>query len=335
MKKFIRILIIVLVIVGIAVGAYFLFFDIDRNLTVYHNVQEAMKYKYDIDFDEDLYGLSVLGYNDNNEQFSDTNYPTIAMIRNKMFEKDTNSKLVGGTEQSGWFYYYGYAKYEELLVEGIRFYSNYAVLADKASKMYSNQICSKIDGYTASMEIMWDYVKDLKTIQNEFGKEASTIAEETLVAKYEELRNLYRSHLYKAADLLIGLRDFVIQESFDNVYSFDTTTMLFDSVAETIHVAMMSKQDQEINYLHDATVYVDLYYEYLENNAIEYGFVDEVGYLSSYSDLYLNNREDYNKLFQFTHFQKNELIKGDNSISAQIKVGYLDHAKIILSILGI
>ncbi len=335
MKKALKIIVVILIIVALAVGAYFLFFDIDRNLSVYHGVQDAMQYKYDLDFDEDLYGLSVLGYNEGTQEFTEAEYPSIYIIREKLFQSDSSSKLVGGTEQSGLFYYYGYVKYEEIIVQGIRFYSNYAVLADKASKMYANQVCSKIDSYTASIEKLWDSAKSLKTVQNVFGKEDSEVTEEMILEQYQDLRDLYRNHLKTSSDLLINLRDFVIKESFDGVYSFDTVAMLYDSVAHTVYTAMTNKQEQEINYLHDATIYVDLYEAYVSSNAIDYGFADEVDYLTAYTNMYTNNREDYNKLFEFTHFQKQELVRGDNDISAQIKVGYVDYARIIISILGL
>ena len=118
-------------------------------------------------------------------------------------------------------------------------------------------------------------------------------------------------------------------ESFDKNFKFETISILYDSIAETIISVMDSQVEQEINFLNDLSVYVDKYYDYLETGNINYGISDEIIYLNAYNNLYYNDRKDYDEIFKFTHSQKYDLIHGNNNISMRIEVDFVDSAIVV------
>ncbi len=335
MKRSLKIILITLIVVAFVVAlAYFIFFAEDRNHSVYKNVRNAMLYRYNIDFDNEIAEFYELGYNNDTSQITEEDYPTIYLLRQRMFSSD-DTKIQGGSNDGTIFYYYSYAMYDSIIAEGIRYYSNYAALADSASKSAVNSVGAKIDAYKDRMTQLYNELEDVSSMQKDFGSEVSTITKESMSNAYINLRTLYRNHLLAESDLLLSLRDFIIAESFDNNYYFETVAMLYDSIAGTINAAMNDEEDQEINYLHDAAIYTDIYQNYISGNAINYGVVDEIAYLQAYTKLYIDSRKDYDLIFDFTHFQKQDLLHGDKGISSKIEVGYEELAIVILSILGL
>ena len=331
-NKILKIFFIIIAIAVFAVGIYFVFFGVDKNRSVYNGINNVMDYKYSTNMDKSLVGLENYGYNNNSMTFDESN-PEIYNLRQKLFK--TNGKLIGGSVESEIFNYYGYAKYEEVLSSGIRYYSNYTALATNIRKQETNVIVSYINSYKASMIKLQEKAIEIKNLQKTFGTE-SGVSEEKLINEYGNLRNNYREYLLKESLLLIKVRDFVVQECYNGNYSFDTESVLYDSVAETIYSAMNSDVNQEINYLNDASIYVDLYNEYKENHILNsYGIVDEIQYLYAYNKLYLGDRADYNRIFDFTHYQKKDLLYDNNNIGAQIAIEYLDYATIVTALLGI
>ena len=333
MSKVLKIVFVVIALIVLGLGIFFIFFGNDRNLSVYNKINDVLQYKYNLDVYGDLLGLDELGYSENTKDFGDKDYPEIYMIRQKMFEVD--STLQGGTVESGIFEYYGYAKYEAVLTEGIKYYSNYTVLAGDASKRHAGIISSYISHYRSAIANVHDKANKVKNLQNKFDTEESDVTIEELTSSYNELRNAYRDYLKKSAQLVTELRDYIVLESFDNNYSFETVAILYDSVAETIIHDMNSNIEQEINYIHDESIYVDKYYEYIALGTINYGIAEEINYLLAYSKMYYEDREDYDRIFEFTHFQKYDLVHGNNNISTSIKVGFADYAILVVGLLEI
>ena len=331
MSKVIKIVCVVVAIAVIGLAVFFIFFGKDSNLSVYNKINSVLQYKYNLDIYGDLSGLDKLGYAGNTQDFNDSEYEQILTIRQRLFTVDDTLKT--GLEDSVVFEYYGYAKYESILTDGIKYYSNYAVLANNAPKRRAKVINSYVSNYKTSIAKLYDQSTLVATMQNEFGSEESQVSEQELLVEYENLRDMYRNYLKSASRLLTELRDYVVTESFDNTYYFETISVLYDSVAETIITAMNSKLEQEINYLHDASIYVDKLYEYVETGYINYGISDEVGYLIAYNEMYYHDRKDYDSMFEFTHFQKYDLIHGNNNISASIAVGYAEYSAIVIGLL--
>ena len=104
MKKALKIFFIIVAIAVMVVGIYFVFFDVDRRHSVYHDVSNVMTHKYNIDLYGDLSGLNELGVNDNTEVITEDNYPQLYAIRNRLFVVDEETKLVHGSQETGYFY---------------------------------------------------------------------------------------------------------------------------------------------------------------------------------------------------------------------------------------
>ncbi len=331
-NKILKIFFVVIAIAVFALGIYFVFFGYDRKLSVYNGLNNVMDYKYRIDCDESLVGLESYGYNDNTVMFTESE-ANVYNIRQRLFKID--GKLTGGSAESEIFNYYGYAKYEEIITAGIKYYSNYTGLATTVRKQVTNTVCSHINSYKASLITLQEKALSIKDLQKSYGQEGGTELD-TLTQQYQQLRVLYRDYLSKASLLLIKVRDFVVEKCYNNTYSFETEAVLYDSVAETIYTAMNSDINQEINYLNDASIYVDLFTEYQTNHTLSsYGIADEIQYLYAYNKLYLNDRADYNRIFDFTHFQKKDLLYDNNNIGSQFAIEYVDYATIVVALLGI
>lgn len=331
MQKALKIFFIILAIAVVGVGIYFVFFDTDRKLSVYNNANSVIDYKQNLGLDGDLLALDVYGYNNNTMEFSDSAYPDIFAIRTKLFA--SVDKIQVGTQESGYLNYYGYTMYENVLTEGIRYYANYASIASNAPKRSANVVNSVISQYRASIITLYNQACNVKQLQSLLEVKDSGVTSDKVYMEYENLRDSYRAYLKSSATLLTQLRDYIVVESFDNNYSFDTLAVLYDSVAETVLVAMSAKIEQEANYLNDASIYVDKYIEYSQTGSIDYGIVDEINYLLAYKNLYFKDRTDYDKIFKFTHYQKYDLIHGNNNMSSSIDVSFIDSATIVVGLL--
>ena len=332
MKKVLKILLIIVLVAGIGVGAYFLFFHVDRNLSVYRNVNNVMQYRYNIDYDNEIIDFVSLGYNNNTEQFNETDHLEVIKLKQKIF---SNELISGGKIKGQDFNYYGYYCYDYIMADGIKYYSNYASLADSAKLSSSSKVNGSVNEFKVSMTKLSNAIIVLADLQNRLGVKDSTVTVQEIENSYGNLRVLYREYLQKEASLLLNLRDFVISESFDNNYSFESVAMLYDSIAGIVNTAMINDKDQEINYLHDASLYIDLYLSYISGEEISYGITDELGYLQAYNQLYYKDRNDYNLIYEFTHFQKQDLLHGDKGIGSMIQVGYEEIVIVIMSILGL
>ena len=60
-----------------------------------------------------------------------------------------------------------------------------------------------------------------------------------------------------------------------------------------------------------------------------------VGEYACYDDRYFEDREDYDKIFNFTHFQKYDLIHGRNNISTTLQLDYVETATIVIALLNL
>ena len=332
MRKTLRIVFILIAIIVLGLGVYFAFFGKDRSLSVYKKANSVLEYKYNLDVYGDMLGLDKLGYANNTAEFSPDEFAEIFALRERMFE--TEDKLQAGSEGE-LFYFYGYAKYEDILTEAIKYYTNYASLAKDASKRYSNSVISSMNNYKSAMANVFDEASYVKSLQNNFGLEESEVNEDDVYEGYKSLRVAYRDYLKKAATVVVKLRDYIVEESFNNNYNFETIAVLYDSIANTMITTMNSKIEQEINFLHDLSIYVDKYLEYTNIGSISYGITDEITYLNAYNKLYFEDREDYDKIFNFTHFQKYDLLHGRNNISTTLKLEYVEDATIVCGLLNL
>ncbi|MBE5735130.1 MAG: hypothetical protein E7361_01630 [Clostridiales bacterium] len=335
MKKALKIILIILLVAGIGIGVYFIFFNIDRNLSVYNNTNDVMRYRHALDIQNEIDDLYTMGYANNSLSFNQDDHAPIMTTKDRLFLTDRANLIEGGSIEGEHFYYYGYAMYDAVLSEGIRYYGNFASLADLAKYSNTSVVNSAISKYKESVYNLSNKVQDMVLLQNRYGLEDSAITTQDLIDSYESMRNIYRQYLLDQSELVIKLRDFVVEESFDGNYQFETVSMLYDSIASTINSAMRVEKDQEINFLNDASIYINLYLDYVAGQYISYGISDEYGYMQAYSKLYYENRKDYNQIYSFTHFQKADLLHGDKGISSKLEVGYEDIAIVIMSILGL
>ncbi len=333
MKRIFKIVLVTIIVVGLMLGAYFIFFHRDSNLSVYHSANNMIEYRHNYQFDSSLGGLVDLGYGENYANaFDDIEHRDLIIIREKLFVVDSADKLEGGTAESGLFYYYGYAKYEEAIFEGIKYYSTYTSLAGNAKFLAAK-------GHERQIEIYQGYFSQLTSMSRDIMNKQATLGIEggitypELLQDYINLRNSYRNALKSGAELLINLRDYVIEYAYNNNYEFSTSNVLYDSLASTIITATKADINQEINYLYDASEYIDKLHTYYSTSSISYGTVDEMQYLNAYKLMYFRDREDFDKIYTFTHFQKQDLITGNNIISAQIKIDFLSYARIVVDLL--
>lgn len=335
MSKTIKIILILAVVIAIiALSIFFIFFKKDTSLSVYKELSGVIDYKHRLNFDGGLYGLDEQGYGiDYKYDFEKNGFLEIDFLRRKLFEVDKDSKIEGGSVESGFLYYYGYSKYDEIIQDGLIYYSSYATLAKNAKSKDANLIKSEIERYTDDLIILCNKAEEVKAAQKKFGIDGTGISESVMRKEYEELRYCYRNYLYSGAKLVIDLKDFVVVNSFNNNFVFDTQSVLLDFACSTILSAMSAELDQEINYLNDASILVDKYYDYMENSEISYGYVTEIIFIEAYADMYYNNKHDLDTLYSFTSFQKQDLLEDNNNVSSELKIEYVEKAKIICGIL--
>ena len=153
MNKVVKIIIIVVLIIAIGLGVFFIFFNNDSNLSVYKSLNEAINYQYNLDFYGDLQGLDEMGYGENYANaFDEEMYGELVATRRKLFEATSTNKIEAGTLESGFLYYYGYAKYDEILSYGIKYYTNYTVLAEQANAGSAGNIKSHISTLKSKLD---------------------------------------------------------------------------------------------------------------------------------------------------------------------------------------
>lgn len=326
----------IILFIVICVSVWAIFFKPEENISTYENVLNSVIYENSINADKTLQDLKTktgTGSDYSNEFNLETHNEIIA-IRNKIFSNGTNNKITIGS-----FTFYNYLEINKSLSDALNQYLAYSKLATGATKINQSKISGLVGKFEESIEKLDLNISQVTTSQKNYtileGEEDNEVANADLTQLYRILQLQYRVMLKAKADLIIGLRSFIIQYAFNKNYSDLAISVLRDAIAYSISGAFSVSYETENGYLNDITSIIDTYQNYINGVNIYSGITSESEFVGAYRKLYYEDIEDLEYAFKITHETKVLAISDDAFVISNIKAEYQNQVKLIFKVMNI
>lgn len=342
MRQTLRYIISGIILIGIIVGVYFLFFAPKQDLSIYEQSMIVLDYKQKLNSIDTMQSLNdANGYGENYSHFFDaTKHAEIISVRKKLFG-ETNGKItlteLNGSSYSG--YIYCYMSYDKVLEDYIKLYSTYLKNSSGADKSSQDELLELMNDYKDNYIQLNTMIATMKNVQANYmvaeGQSDNALYNADLTNHYRNLQVLYRKSIKSQADLLIALRNYAIKYTFTNNFTDSGYTSIHDCMAFSISSAFNITYESENGYLVDATSVIDNCISFENGNlsSVFTSLITKQDFINAYRNVYYNYYEGLLQIFSLSHEIKNEVVNNNSFVNANIVVEYQSSVKSILTIL--